>query len=96
MTLKGRWTHGLALGCILILSWGLHGIGLTWSTRPGLGLETRWEPDELDEIALRMIWGQTLNPQWFQYPSFHLYMILGALAPQTWMQDAGYRMHDAG
>jgi hypothetical protein len=94
MTLKGRWTHGLALGCILILSLGLHGIGLTWSTRPGLGLETRWEPDELDEIALRMIWGQTLNPQWFQYPSFHLYMILGALAPHVRFSTAS-RIADA-
>jgi len=89
-----RSIHGVALGCILLMSLGLHGVGLTWSTRPGLGLETRWEPDELDEIALFMIWNQTLNPRWFQYPSFHIYVILGALAPHVRFQTAS-RIVDA-
>ncbi|GBC83910.1 hypothetical protein HRbin11_00328 [bacterium HR11] len=88
------WAHGVALGCILLMSLGLHGVGLTWSTRPGLGLETRWEPDELDELALFMIWNQTWNPRWFQYPSFHIYMILGTLAPHVRFSTA-FRILDA-
>ena len=68
--------HKALLGSILLLSFFLNTSYVSW------GLPGYWHPDEAIEKSMDMFNHWTLNPNFFDYPNLHFYLLLfTVLAP---------------
>jgi hypothetical protein len=47
------------------------------------GLPSSWHPDEVASRSIRLVGDRTLDPNFFQYPSLHIYLIAGVVVVPT-------------